>query len=234
MKNSIVQLNKNTHAQLKIKKQIDYSIAEDRNLVPVIIHEVSQLATEYPVAFIKNNETGQFVLASLLGLKEGSNLFIKDGNWMGEYIPASLTHYPLNLMINQDDATQYAITIDIDSEIVNESNGEALFDESGEETDYLKQRIEVLKNYYQCQHITKEFLKVITEYDLLEPQNLTYEVSGNKQSISGIYLISEKKLNQLEDSKFLRLKEKGFLSPIYNHLSSLNNIKKLIKLSFPN
>ncbi|MCW8876218.1 MAG: SapC family protein [Kangiellaceae bacterium] len=226
---TIVQLNKEQHQNLRLVEKPELSLVQDKNMVPVLAQEIPQLATELPLVFVKNAQTGEFTLVAMLGLQERQNLMIQDDKWLGGTLPSCLTHSPLGLSINAADKTQFAVTINTISENISESEGHSLFSEDGTESDYLKKRIEVLKNYYQCGESTYQFTKLIVDLELLEQQTLSYELKGQKQSVSGIYLVNEKKLNDLENEKFIELRNNGALSAIYGHLVSLKTIDKLVK-----
>ena len=189
---TIVQLNKEQHQKLKLIEKPELSFAENSNMLPVLAQEVPQLASELPLVFVKNAETGEFTLVAILGLQEKQNLMIHDGKWLGDNLPSCLTHSPLGLSINPNDKTQFAVTINTDSKNISEAEGHSLFTEDGAESDYLKKRIEILKNYYQCGESTHQFTKLMVDLELLEQQTLNYEFEGQKRSVSGIYLVSEK------------------------------------------
>ncbi len=228
MQTNIVQLNKQKHASLKLKQGIDWGNYINENMLPVLIQEMGQLCTELPIVFVKNSQTGQFACVALLGLEARQNLFFKSKQWQGSFIPAVVTHYPLGLIKNPKDETHMLVMIDENSTLTSDSDGDALFDEQGNQSEILNQRIEALQNYYQCGKITQNFIDELLKYALLEEQNLTFDVKGEKKNVAGIYLISEEKLNQLSNNEFLVLKEKNYLKAIYQHLASVNNIRKMI------
>ena len=68
------------------------------------------------------------------------------------------------------------------------------------------------------------------EKALLVEQTLNLEINGQKRQLSGIHLIDEKKLNALSDEDFLAMKKRGYLSPIYAHLLSMQQFNQLAKL----
>jgi hypothetical protein len=65
--------------------------------------------------------------------------------------------------------------------------------------------------------------------DLIIEQVLTLNINGEERRINGIYLIDEKKFNDLSDDVFLELRKNGYLTAIYAQLVSVNHTQKLVK-----
>ncbi|WP_394226450.1 SapC family protein [Pseudoalteromonas spongiae] len=218
------------HKDVKIKNGFNTDLVKDQHLVPVVAHEFARVANEYPIVFVKNNESGEFQPVAMLGLEPGENLFIKDGKWQGAYLPHALTRYPLVLSKNPENEDQLFVGINESSDLVNKEEGNALFDEKGEETDYLKRRKEGLIAFVEFSQVTAAFTKFLADKELLIPQTLTLEIKGEKRDINGIYLIDEKKLNEMADDEFLELRKRGYLPPIYSFLTSMPQVNRLARL----
>jgi len=102
--------------------------------------------------------------------------------------------------------------------------------ENGEETDYLRRREEALVSFIVFSQITDAFTKFLADKELLVAQTLTVDIKGEKKDINGIYLIDEKKLNELSDADFLELRKRGYLAPIYSFLTSTHQVARLARL----
>ncbi|MET1256747.1 SapC family protein [Aliikangiella maris] len=228
MQSNLAQLNNKDHKNTKLKVNQNFNHLANHHIAPVIMHEIPNAASDLPVVFVKNSENDDFLCVALLGLKEGENLLVKEGVWQGPFIPAGYTHYPLALVPHPEDQNKYSITIVTDSEAVSESEGEALYDEEGKETEYLSKRRRTLENYYQCAVLTRNFIKMLQDLELLEEQGFSFEVGEDKRNITGVYVVNEKKLNELSDEQFLDLRQKGLLAPIYAHLISLKQTQRLV------
>ena len=48
-------------------------------------------------------------------------------------------------------------------------------------------------------------------------------------NINGIYALNEERLKTISDKRFLELRDKQFLGPIYAHLVSLGRFERLIE-----
>lgn len=230
MTSSVRTLSYENHNQIKIEDSNDYQHAKDQQVVPLIVHEFAKASAEMPIVFVKNAETGEFQAVALLGLTQNENLFYSADKWLSPYLPALITHHPFALMPSQNDESQLQMVLKEDSHLVSKTIGDALFDDDGNETEYLTKRKNALGSYFESNHVSKAFTKKLTEKSLLSQQNLSLDLNGEKIEINGVYLVDEKVLNSLSDVDFLELRQKGYLAPIYSHLSSLHQLSRLAKL----
>jgi len=230
MTSAIRTLSYENHNQIKIKHSNDYQHAKDQQVVPLIVHEFARASAEMPIVFVKNAETGEFQAVALLGLSQNENLFYSEKEWLSSYLPALVSHHPFALMPTQNDASQLQMVIKEDSHLVSKTEGDALFDDEGNETEYLEKRKNALGQYFENSQITHAFTKQLSDMSLLSQQNLSLELNGEKIAINGVYLVDEKVLNSMSEEDFLELRKRGFLAPIYNHLGSLHQLSRLAKL----
>lgn len=224
----IAALNPEVHGKVKLTLNKDFSHLEKHNVSPLIVHEIATAAADLPVVFIKNSNNDEYVCVALLGLKEEENLLVKAGKWDGMFIPAGYTHYPLSLVPMPEDPKRYTITIDMASETISETEGEALFNEDGTESEHMQSRRKALENYYQAAMTTRSFVKELADLELLEEQGFSFDVNGQKRNVTGVHIVNEQKFNELSDEAFLDLKKKGFLGPIFAHLLSLRQTQRLV------
>jgi len=230
MTSPIQALNYDSHKNVKIKRTSNFLHAKDQQVVPLIVHEFSRASAEMPVVFVKNSETGEFQSVALLGLEPKENVFYSEEKWLSSYLPALITHHPFALMPTENDASQLQVILKEDSYLVSEEEGDAIFDDKGNETEYMAKRKNAIGQYYENTHVTKAFVSFLSEKSLLTQQKLSLDLNGKKISVDGIYLVDEKVLNTLSDEDFLVLRQRGYLAPIYNHLSSLHQLNRLAQL----
>lgn len=230
MTSTIQAINYANHSQIKIKSSANYQHAKGQQVVPVIIHEFARACGEMPVVFVKNGQTGEFQSVALLGLTANENLFYSEDKWLSSYLPALISHHPFALVPSQNDENQLQVVIKEDSHLVSNEEGDALFDDEGNETQYMEKRKNALGQYYEHSQTTKAFIDLLVEKSLLSAQNLTMKLNGEDIAINGVYLVDEKALKALSDEDFLVLRQRGYLAPIYNHLSSLHQLNSLAKL----
>ncbi len=230
MTSKIRALNYAEHGQVKLIKTTNHVHVSDQQIIPLIVHEFSLAGAEMPVVFVKDKENDSFQPVALMGFQAGENLFCGKTTWRGSYVPGSVMHHPLALMASEEDENQFQVILMEDSHLINETEGDALFDAQGNETEYLKKRKDILGAYYENVQRTNAFVKTLVEKDLLISQILTIDINDQKMNLSGLYLVDENKLNTLPDQEFLNLRERGYLSPIYSHMASIHQLNNLARL----
>lgn len=228
---NIVPLNHQQHAALKVQDKKDFTRFKEQHLIPVVVQDFIPLAAEFPIAFVKNTETGQFTAVAMMGLKPGINLYCQTANWPTEVIPSSFFNYPFSLVKQSEDDDNCFVCIDTDSSMINNDSGQTLFDDKGEQTDYLKARTEHLLDVAARHEQTSGIMQYLANKKLLTLKSLNINLAGEeKLSLNGLYVIDEKKLEALPDDEFNELRSKGLLPIIYAHLSSMHQIARLAKL----
>lgn len=223
-----VPLNSVTHRQLKIAPAKDgMAFAAKTNSLPVVAVEFMEAAKEYPLVFAKAGDS--FVPVALVGLRNEQNLMLNaDGKWDARYIPAFARRYPFVLARN---GAEGPLTVCVDETYpgLSETEGDALFDESGEQTPRLKEIITFLDNYHAQAMNTERFVQRLVSLDLLV--ELTAQINaadGKKMALAGLYVINEAKLLKVDDAVALEMFRSGELALAYSHLVSLSNLQGLV------
>ena len=223
----IVPLTKEQHATTKINNNKAFSHISDEHMLPLVVHEFATAGAEFPIVFIKNNDS--FMPVAMLGLSANQNLFIKDDKWQALYVPRAVRNYPLVLVKDTPDSERLLVALDESSERINEAEGFPLFNEDGSESEFLTHRKQQMAEFIDMGNVTKGFVAKLKELALIVEQVLTLKVNGEERRINGIFLIDEKKLNELSDEVFLELRKSGYLAAIYAQMMSLQHTQKLVK-----
>lgn len=190
-------------------------------------HEFSRAASIYPIVFLEDKDNDVFKPTVLLGLEMGENLFVQDGKWNASYIPAIIRRYPFALA-KSSDQDRFTVCIDDDSELVNEEDGQAMFDEKGEPTEVLERVKKYLGELQAMESFTEEFCRYMASNNMFTPLNMKVRLGNEIKNISGAYIINEERLNSLSDEKFLELRNKRYLPVAFSHLASLSQIERLL------
>lgn len=226
----IVALNNEAHKDLKVKNSASYDQAKEQHLSLLVAHEFAKAAIDYPIVFVKDPESGQFRAVAMLGLEPKENLFYSRSKWKGTYVPSTLRAYPF-ILGGEEGSEQLALCIDESSKLVNKKDGEALFNEDGSESDYLNNRKALLSQLIDQNTITQQFVKFLADNELLAPQSLSLKLEdGSGHDLNGLYVINEKKLNELSDETYLEIRKRGYMGPIYAQLTSMNQLQNLGQL----
>ncbi|QLE84660.1 SapC family protein [Shewanella sp. Scap07] len=226
----IVPLTSNKHLKTNVKESTDYSRFSTEHIVPVVIREIITLSSEYPIVFIKNAKTEEFMPVAMMGLKNGINLYCQTPQWDAPLKPLGFNNAPLSLMKANENSDDVMICIDEDSNLVSETEGNPLFTLSGEQSEYLKQRANALLDMAAMTQQTSAISKYLEEKNLLSPQQLTVKLASeeNNINIGGIYMVNDETVNNMSNELLIELKEKGLLPVIYAHRASLHQVPRLI------
>lgn len=227
-KPKVVPLNKDHHAKIKINNNDAFAHISKEHMLPVVVHEFVVAGAEFPVVFIKNQEQLQPV--ALLGLNAQQNLFIQDQKWLAHYVPRAVRNYPLVLVKDTSaEGERLMVAVDEASSRVSQTEGNALFNDDGSESEFLTFRKQQMAEYLDMGAVTHNFIQKLQSLDLIKEQVLNLTVKGEERRITGIYLVDEAKLNELSDEQFLELRKSGYLTAIYAQLMSLQHTQKLVK-----
>jgi hypothetical protein len=223
----IVAINSNDHVALKIKENNRLDQAKASHFAPLVVQEFVPAGQEFPITFIKDSETGKFRAIALLGIKPGDNLFYSADSWQATYKPEGLTLFPFVLNHSEE---QSILCFDQESSLVNKAEGNALFDEKGNQSEWLQAQGEKVVQYVEKSFATNHFIQMLLDNDLLSPQTLNLKLENEEgYTLNGLYAIDEKKLNALSNESFNALRKTGALPAIYAALLSMQRIQSLVQ-----
>ena len=137
-------LNNKRHANVKVKANNDVSRFKNQQLIPVTLQDIIPLSGEFPIVFVKNEETGQFSCVAMMAIRPNLNLYCQDITWNHHTLPLGFSNYPFSLAKKSEQSDEAIVCINENSPLVNPNEGELLFDETGNQTEYLKKRSEAL------------------------------------------------------------------------------------------
>ncbi len=224
---NIQSLHKEKHAGLRVKPLSDYAYLATIQYLPLLVTEFLQACTDMPILFLKNTETGRFQPVAMFGIKRATNAFVAGGRWQAHYLPAVARQVPFRLLSSDEHPDRLYVGIDTDHDTVSDAEGEALFDESGNETPYLERRKQALFEYAEHTQLTQGFVDLLVKHDLLRQRTLTYGPNGAGAGIRGLYVVDEQRMNALPADEYLNLRDRGFLAVVYAHLASLGQVRRL-------
>jgi hypothetical protein len=231
-----VILKHDTHRKLRVITTQSAEYGDNLHIVPVIGDEISTLVLDFPVYLMKSEETGKFNLYALLGLELGENLYLQGEDWAAGYVPLYMRRQPF-LLASKDGEKQTSggkeasIAIDMDNKRINESQGEAIFNEDGTKTPYLEDIIKMLVMLAKGIESTEVFISILVEHDLIVPTQLNIVFgNGEKKTVGGIYTLNADKLGELKDEVVVELHSRGFLQACYMMLASMGHVQKMISM----
>lgn len=220
-------LNKIQHKNKSVAEVSDFLYSKNLINAPIALSEFFEACKNYPIFFAKDKDNKWFSTA-LLGYKEGVNLFVdKKGKWKElHYIPAFVRSYPF-ILVNQENKKEMVVAID--AEYLDEKvSSKKLFDENGNNSEFLNSAIGFLNQYYADSLSTNEFIKQLEAWEILEEKVVNIVNSKNEKfTLGGFFIINEEKLKHLSKKKKDDICAKNAYALITAHLISLSNIQKL-------
>jgi hypothetical protein len=226
----VTPVNKDTHAQTRVKEITSFDFAAKFHIAYVTLQEFTRAAAIYPIVFLEDKAKDEFRPVVLLGLTPGTNVFVDaNGQWQASYIPAVIRRYPFTLVPGGADG-QFIVCIDEASSLVSQTDGAALFDISGTPTQVIDNVKRYLSELQQMELSTHAFCAFMAEHNMFTPLNLRVRESAGVKDIAGCYVLNEERLNNLSDELFLEIRRKQYLPAVYAHLMSLAQTERLVKL----
>ena len=199
--------------------------------MPIVGAEIAMAVQSFPMAFVVL-PGGAYSLVAALGLDVGQNLYVSaDGHWLGSYQPAALRRYPFRL-VSSDAAADPVVCIDPTSSLLSETDGQPLFAADGEPSEMLKGLINFLAEVEKSERATAQLCQVLADHGLIVPWLIKVRQNdGSVRQVEGLFQVDETRLNALDSSAFLALRQAGALPLAYAQLLSINKLPDLGKMA---
>lgn len=198
--------------------------------LPLSCVEFAAAARDYPIAFVSGNGK-TFIAMAIFGLENQQNLFLApDGSWDGGvYLPAYVRRYPFCMtrvtVSGQEQPERIAC---VEKHAINDQ-GEALHDETGNPLPAWGTRKKLLFEFEADLARTEDMCRVLAGLGVLETFTMqAVPNTGAPLALTGMYRVSEQKLNDLPAEKLKELAQTGVLARVYCHLLSLANFARLL------
>ena len=230
---NVVALDRVQHKGLKIQLPLtDWSMAKGLNSYFITTAEFGDLCKDFPIVFVRNGDDAanaplEVAPVAVYGLQPGENLFIKDGKWVGESMPAHMRAYPFATAKISDE--QYAICVDRAWAGFDNDAGEALFDDKGEAAPFLDEIKTYLDNLEVETERTRLICKRLVELDLMEPMRFDAQLDSGNLSVEGFFCISETKFTALAGDVVAELHRNGILGLVHAQHVSMGNMRRLVE-----
>jgi hypothetical protein len=227
----MIPLDSAKHKKLRINVDRNYSHVSHQNMTPLLASEFLAASTNFPIVFVKQQETGKFKSVGLLGLDTGENLVFTDNKVRSNYIPVNVRRYPFAAGASAADESEMVLCIDENSTLLNEEEGVEIFDENGKPSESTQKITSLLTDILAKDAATDIFIAFLVENDLLQPAEVKLNLGkeGGKK-LNGLYKVDEEALNELSDDEVLTLYKRKYFAAIYAHLASLSQFERLLQL----
>ena len=209
------------------------------NSLFVAVAEFADASLEYPVVFVRVGQAvdGQrpaVAPLAVFGLRQGSNLFIKDGQWTGRYVPAYIRRWPFAMARIEENTADMALCLDMGSGAFSDPAGAPLFTADGAATYLLHNPTQLGEDFARGARRTRQACELLQDLDLLQDMRFEAQLpSGEKLDVDGFLTINEKALAELPDAKVVELHRNGLLEVITMHRLSLRLMSRLAQMYVP-
>jgi len=225
-----VAITTERHGRKRLRSAGGFGFAAAWAAAPIYLPEMMLAAADFPIGFTQ--EADGLVPTAVLGLAAGRNLFVApDGQWIGNYVPASLRRYPFILGRSQNHA-ELVLCIDEGSGLLSDTAGDPLFDADLKPTEIVTKALKFCTDLEAAHRATLAATAALADAGLIHPWPLKIQSEGgNSQAVEGLYRMELSELNELAGDRFLALRDKGALTIAYAHLMSLSNLRGLSRLA---
>lgn len=239
MYTNLVPVDRVQHKTTRMKTGVS---AIDRlrplNSLFIAVAEMADVALEYPIVFVRvgagEGQNPAIAPLAVFGLKQGSNVFIKDDQWQGRYLPAYIRRYPFAMARMSDESNEMALCMDVDSGAFSGTEGEPLFKDDGEASELLLNAKQFCENFEIEAERTRQACEVLAQLNVLQDMRFEAQLpSGEKLDVDGFMTINEKALSELPDDKVLELHRNGLMELITMHRLSLRHMSRLAQMYVP-
>jgi len=192
-------------------------------LLPVMPSEIMNASGAFPLAFVRTKAGLQIV--AVCGQEAEHNLFIKQGKWLGNYVPEFCMTYPFQMVVKDENGI---LIFDEESGLMrDDTEGEVFFDAEGKPAGALEEIVKLLTRAQAMAPAFAAALKAIDESKLLMPWPKELADSAGIK-IKGLQMVNEKALAELSDEDFLKVRKS--LPIIYAVNLSLSQRHLLVRL----
>ncbi|HEY3655044.1 MAG TPA: SapC family protein [Steroidobacteraceae bacterium] len=229
----LVELSRQEHSELKINPGLAEASAASQHLIPIVASEFRKAATQYPIVFAKNTETGRFAPYVLNGLEPEENLFWSGTKLDAAYVPLNIRRRPffVGMAEPSSGATDNVLCIDIESSCITASGSKSIVNADGSDSPYLKEILSIIGQLVDGQKRTSSFINTALSLDLLCPIVLDIVLEDGKSlHVEGLYSIDEDRFRSLGKDKVEILWNEGLMDLIFSVIISTGQISNLIRL----
>ena len=160
---NLANLDRIAHRNLRVEDERAFVACKDLTMCAVVLNEIPRLVIEYPLAFTKNGETGQYICVALFGVDPDREPVLA-GRSAGPASPcrsmSAGSHFSSALRTNRrgaDGAKGLVTCIDLENPGVQTTHGEALFDANGSESPYLRHKLAQLAELIDGEQKSRAF-----------------------------------------------------------------------------
>lgn len=228
---ALVPISRDLHGKTRIRPIPSFAFAAETTAAPVYGSEIVPMSHEVPIVFVHDGRG--FVTSALLGLHAGRNVMIdRQGRWIGAHVPAIWRRGPFRLARVEGEAGKMVLCLDDGSDLISETEGHPLFDESGAPSAMIGAATDLLSQIERDIRSTQTICALLDRMQLIVPWSLDVaQTDGRTERVADLYRIEETRIAGLSGEDLVRLRDAGALAVVYAHLLSLSRVGRLGRLA---
>lgn len=220
---NLVQLTRSDHADLRIDPRKAVAAAANVHLVPIALSEIRKVASQFPIFFAKDGETGQFYLTALMGLEPHENLHWTGSTIDAHYVPFNLLRLPFFIGGEGEHAV---ICIDMDSPGIDPLGPCAIVETDGTDSAYMASITAMLGELMSGQTPTREFVDAAVARRLVVEIKLDLRFHNESGAeLTGLYGIDELALER----QIAEIADFDFVMALAAMILSLEHVAGLVR-----
>jgi len=232
---SLTAFDRHRHAGLSVLPERGQAWCGKLNSMFLNAVELGKACADYPIAFVREAQSGEYQPVAILGLRARENLFVDSkGQWRPQtYIPAYVRRYPFCIAeVPSPDGAEPQRLICVQQDQLGPSTT-PYFNAKGEATAQWKPVQDLIEAVESARQQTRAFTRRLEAFGLFTPFDALAMPRGGGQQmrLQGMHRIDEEKLNALGAREQKLLMRKGELRAVYAHLLSLENFAKLLDMT---
>lgn len=226
---SLTPLIAERHSNLRYAGGGGYAFARRINVVPLLAEEFGLAQAQFPILF---PHAAPYLPLALLGARQGKNDFVgEDGRWrQGTYVPAYLRRHPFMLASATEHPDRRLLCADLSAEGFGAVDGAAaFFDDKGGASPMAAQILDFCQRFDVAEQRTRATVLQFADLDLLEPGSISVNRDGQTFRVDGFQVISQKRLNALDDKTLAGFTRRGVMPLIAAHQFSTTQFSDLFR-----
>lgn len=226
-------LNNLSHGHLRVSSRFGDDYGDGVGMVEAFPTEFAEMQREYPI-FLRKDPDGSWHAVALLGFGPSENLYVRDGAWHANYLPAVIARGPFLIgfqeqMVDGQLRNEPVIHVDLDHPRLRDGHGHPVFAPQGGNSPYLEKVLRVLRGIHAGVEGARRMYPDLDRLGLIQPVALDVKFDDAHQvNLTGLYSIDRDRLAALDSDQVYSLHAAGWLEGIYLLLSSLHNVPRLI------
>lgn len=217
------------HGNKRWQRFSSYAFAAQTTMAPLMLTEVRDAASAFPIGFVKHG--GNCFPVAILGLDENVNLFVNDqGEWIGAYVPGAFRVWPFSLVYTE--RGDKLLCVDEDSGLVSDGpDGERFFEEDETPSKVLQEVTSFIARFSQDRDPSLAACAALEAAGVLQPWSAVVRIEDRQWTMDGFMRIDENALNNLRTSTLASLHKAGALALAYSQLHSVAQLAFLGRLA---